>query len=271
MQPLRNLPESDWRGVRGVFTDIDDTLTTDGHLTAQAYDALARLHAAGYRVIPVTGRPAGWCDHIARMWPVTAVVGENGALYFHREAGHGRLRRHYAFDGEERQANVAKLAGIRRQVLDEVPGCGIASDQDYRVADLAIDFCEDVAPLDDAAIDRIVAIAESHGATAKVSSIHVNIWFGDFDKLSMTRRLARELFDEDDDALRRHYVFVGDSPNDVPMFEFFPLGIGVANAGQFLERMRTPPSYLAPSACGAGFAEIAHRLLAAGSMAENDR
>ncbi len=261
IQDLRHLPVAAIASLRGVLTDIDDTLTTRGRLTSQAYASLERLHDAGVRVIPITGRPAGWCDHIARMWPVSAVVGENGALYFHKDAASGKLIKRYAFGDVERAEFGSRLRAIRESVLAEVPGAGIASDQDYRVADLAVDFCEDVAPLPDADIDRIVSIAECHGATAKVSSIHVNIWFGDYDKLSMTRRMCRELFDENDDGMRQHYVFVGDSPNDEPMFGFFPLSVGVANVAGFLPRMRTPPRYATGSECGAGFAELADALL----------
>src|SRR5512139_637866 len=68
--------------LRGLLFDIDETLTTEGKLTAGAYAAMARLKGAGKLVVPITGRPAGWCDEIARMWPVDAVVGENGAFYF---------------------------------------------------------------------------------------------------------------------------------------------------------------------------------------------
>ncbi len=260
MQHLDGLRTADLARVRGVLTDIDDTLTTAGRLTPGAYAALDRLLDAGFRVIPITGRPAGWCDHIARMWPVSAVVGENGAFYFHRDAG-GALVKRYAFDDVERFENGRRLDAIREAVLAEVPGAGIASDQDYRVADLAIDFCEDVAPLPDADIDRIVSVAESFGATAKVSSIHVNIWFGEFDKLSMTRTLCRELFGESDDDLRQRYVFVGDSPNDEPMFRFFPLGVGVANVRRFADRMQTPPAFVTAGECGAGFEALAEVLV----------
>ncbi|HEU0290571.1 MAG TPA: HAD hydrolase family protein, partial [Burkholderiales bacterium] len=82
MLPLSEFPVEVRRSIRGVLCDIDDTLTTGGRLTAGAYGAMERLQQAGLPVIPITGRPAGWCDHIARMWPVAAVVGENGAFYF---------------------------------------------------------------------------------------------------------------------------------------------------------------------------------------------
>ena len=93
MKPLAEMPIEARGRIRGVLTDLDGTLTTHGRLFAAAYTALERLRAAGLLVIPVTGRPAGWCDHIARMWPVDAVVGENGAFYF--LFSHGRLQKHY--------------------------------------------------------------------------------------------------------------------------------------------------------------------------------
>ena len=82
MQDIRALGQATLDRIRYVLTDIDDTVTTDGRLPAKSYDALERLQNAGLAVIPITGRPAGWCDMIARFWPVDAVVGENGAFYF---------------------------------------------------------------------------------------------------------------------------------------------------------------------------------------------
>lgn len=261
MRPLSTMPPEARRAIRGVLTDIDDTLSTEGRLTAEAYAALERLRAAGKLVIPVTGRPAGWCDHIARMWPVDAVVGENGAFYMHYDAKARRLVRRFAVPGTERRANRAKLATIGEKILAAVPGAALASDQRYREADLAIDFREDVAPLPRAAIDRIVAMMEAEGLTAKVSSIHVNGWFGRYDKLAMTRTLFAEIFGLDLDAERDRYVFAGDSPNDAPMFAFFPNAVGVANVRAFADRIATLPAYITTNEAGAGFAELAAVLL----------
>ena len=130
-----------------MFCDIDDTLTTGGRLGAEAYAALERLRCAGKLVIPVTGRPAGWCDHIARMWPVDAVVGENGAFYFYYDGARKKLVQRFLFDAAARAANREKMAAVRERILREVPGCALASDQLYREADLAIDYCEDVPRL----------------------------------------------------------------------------------------------------------------------------
>jgi HAD superfamily hydrolase (TIGR01484 family) len=261
MRLLSTLPENARGAMRGVLTDIDDTLSSRGKITAQAYAAMERLHDAGRLVIPVTGRPAGWCDHVARMWPVDAVVGENGALYMIHDDRAGKLRRHFAAGPDERRADRERLAAIATTILREVPGCALASDQFYREADLAIDYREDVPPLSDECVERIVALMRAEGMSAMVSSIHVNGWFGNHDKLSMTRRLLADEFGLDLDRERERFVFVGDSPNDAPMFDFFPYSVGVANVRNFGARLFTPPKYVTVSEAGAGFAELADFLL----------
>ena len=263
MRPLAEFPRAARKAIRGVLTDIDDTLTIDGHLPAVAYAALERLRDAGLIVIPVTGRPAGWCDHIARMWPVDAVVGENGAFWFRHDAREGKLVKRYVVNDEERALRRARLGAIADRVLREVPGSAIASDQDYREADLAIDFREDVAPLPLGEVQRIVQIMEAEGLTAKASSIHVNGWFGGYDKLSTTRLMMREEFAIDVEASRDAFVFAGDSPNDQPMFRFFPNAVGVANVRDMEELMRDLPAWVTPSRGSHGFAELADALLAA--------
>ena len=263
MQPLVAMPLAARAAMRGVLADIDDTLSTGGRVTAEAYAAMESLRDAGLILIPITGRPAGWCDHIARMWPVDAVVGENGALYMRHDQAAGRLRKRYVATEVERGAYRRRLAEVAEAILREVPGAALASDQPYRESDLAIDFCEDVPRLPDDAIDRIIALMRAAGMTAKMSSIHVNGWFGTYDKLAMTRTLLHEEFGIDVDAERDRFIFVGDSPNDAPMFEHFPYSVGVANVRAFAGRIATPPAYVTQRESGAGFAELAAHLLAA--------
>jgi len=261
--PLSEFPIQERRAVRGVFCDIDDTLTTGGRLTADAYAAMERLERAGLQVVPITGRPAGWCDHIARMWPVAAVIGENGAFFFRYDRAARSMRRRYVHDAETRSAQREHLQQIAAAVLAEVPGAAIAADQAYRETDLAIDYCEDVARLPREAVDRIVQLMQAHGLTAKVSSIHVNGWFGGYDKLAMSKVLFAERFATDLDAANARYAYAGDSPNDAPMFGFFANSIGVANVARFDGRMAAEPQYVARAAAGAGFAEIVAHLLGA--------
>ena len=256
MKPLSAL---DPRGIRAVLVDIDDTLTSDGKLTALAYAALERLHQAGKRVVPVTGRPAGWCDHIARMWPVDAVVGENGAFYFF--FADGRLQRRYTDPPEVRREKRARLERLAGEILRQVPGAALAADQAYRETDLAIDYCEDVAPLPLSQAERIAELMRAAGLTAKVSSIHVNGWFGEYDKLTMARLLFAERFQVDLQAANRSFAYVGDSPNDAPMFGFFENSVGVANVQRFAGRLAAEPKFVTEARAGAGFAELADRLL----------
>jgi HAD superfamily hydrolase (TIGR01484 family) len=263
MRPLHEFPPEARQAVRGVFADIDDTLTTGGLLTAAAYSAMEKLCGAGLQVVPITGRPAGWCDHIARMWPVAGVVGENGAFYFHYDRVQRVMQRRFVDEPAMRAQHRERLRAIGAEIVRAVPGAAIAADQLYRETDLAIDFCEDVPRLADGDIERIVEIMQSRGLTAKVSSIHVNGWFGSYDKLGMTRTMMRECYGVDIDHERDCYVFIGDSPNDAPMFAHFPHAVGVANIRDFAGRLAHEPAYVTDAASGAGFCEFVDCLLAA--------
>lgn len=257
MNPLSAL--HDPGRIRGLLFDIDETLTTDGKLTAEAYGAMERLKRAGKLLVPVTGRPAGWCDHIARMWPVDAVVGENGAFYFC--LNQGKLHKKFHDLEDVRALNRTRLRAIGRQILGQVPGCALASDQPYRETDLAIDFCEDVSPLPLETAGRIAALMREAGLNARISSIHVNGWFGNYDKLAMTKQLFAEFFNCGPASLQQEFAFAGDSPNDAPMFSYFDVSVGVANVLRFAGHIETPPKYVTPNAAGAGIAELAAHLL----------
>ena len=119
------------------------------------------------------------------------------------------------------------------------------------------------SPLPMGQVQRIVDIMTAEGLTAKASSIHVNGWFGGYDKLSTSRQMMAEEFAIDLDAAREQFVFAGDSPNDQPMFEFFPNAVGVANVREMEELMTRLPAWVTPSRGSLGFAELAEALLAA--------
>lgn len=263
MKSFNALPDAALRRVRGILTDIDGTLTTDGRLPATTYLALDRLARAGLHVIPVTGRCIAWAEILVRLWPVDAIIGENGAFYSHIH--HNKLVTRFLDDAATRAANLEKIHALGQRIVREVPGCALASDQAWHAADLAIDHAEDVAPLPQAAVDRIAALMREAGMTATVSSIHVNGWFGQHDKLSMSRLCARELLGDDVgdlDAARDEWLFIGDSANDAAMFGHFPLSVGVANVREILDQLPVAPAYVTEAAGGEGFAEMAERLLA---------
>ncbi len=259
-RPWADAPREALRQVVGVLTDIDDTLTTEGALAAEAHAALQGLQAAGLPVVAITGRPMGWSEPFARAWPLDAIVAENGAVaLFHEQ---GELRIEYAQDEGTRAANLQRLKATAERVLREVPGSTLARDSAGRVTDIAIDHSE-FAHLSPRQIEQVVAIMRSEGMNATVSSIHINGWFGSHDKLSGARWITRRLHDRELDAEHARWVYVGDSTNDQLMFGHFPLSVGVANLLRFAPELTTWPAYLTRGERGAGFAEVAERLIEA--------
>jgi HAD superfamily hydrolase (TIGR01484 family) len=256
--PLSALPDAAARGVRGVLTDIDDTLTDAGGIDPRALAALEALRAAGIPVVAITGRPKGWSEPFARDWPIEAIVAENGAVALFREGA--ELVVEYAQDAATRAANARRLAAAAARVLRDVPGSRLARDSAGRVTDIAVDHSE-FEHLTPAQVEQVVAAMRAEGLHATVSSIHVNGWYGDHDKLSGARWIVRRRLGRDLDAERGHWVYVGDSTNDQLMFGAFELSVGVANLMRFAAELQTWPAYLAQGERGAGFAEVARRIL----------
>ena len=255
---MKNLKDFNSK-IEFVLTDIDDTLTTEGQLGSAAYSALWQLYNKGLKIIPITGRPAGWCELIARQWPVAGVIGENGGFYFHYS--NKKMQRWFATDKSNLEPNQKKLNLIKTEILNTIPGTAVASDQFCRLMDLAIDFCEDVPALSKSDVEKIVKIFIQHGAQAKVSSIHVNGWFGNYNKLSTTLQFLKDHFNlSESDALKK-CAFVGDSPNDEPMFQNFPHSFGVANIQEFKLSIKHLPTYISTKKGGDGFSEIADQII----------
>ena len=260
-RPWADVPLNALRGVLGVLTDIDDTLTTEGAITADALGALRRLRDAGIRVIAITGRPMGWSEPFARDWPIDAIVAENGAVALFRDA-EGGLAIEHAQDEATRSVNARRLRQVAARVLRDVPGSCLAQDSAGRVTDIAIDHSE-FAHLAPRQIEQVVAVMRSEGMNATVSSIHINGWFGDHSKLSGARWIVQRLLARDLEAETERWIYVGDSTNDQLMFGHFALSVGVANLMVFAEQLTVWPAYLTQGERGAGFAEVAQRLLEA--------
>jgi HAD superfamily hydrolase (TIGR01484 family) len=270
MLPLAHWPAADQRRITGVFTDIDDTLTTEGAITPDALQALAELKSAGLHVIPITGRPVGWSEPFALAWPVDAIVAENGAVALISgqiglqplPGGREQLSKRYQQDEATRLSNYARMQQVAARVVREVPGAVISQDSPGRETDIAIDHSEFVH-LPPAAIAQAVQIMQNEGMNATVSSIHINGWFGAHNKLEGARWIVRELFGRDLDAEMDGWVYVGDSTNDQLMFEAFPHSVGVANIRRFEAELSHKPRYITDGERGAGFTEVAAALLAA--------
>ncbi len=253
MIKIQNFPAKTAKNLKAVFMDIDGTLTNDGKLLPQAYNSLWQLKEMGFRVVPVTGRPAGWCDLIVRQWPVDGVIGENGAFAFWLEDK--KLKR--LFHPTIAKPNMKeKLAEVKEIILKEIPGSRVAAGYAYSLFDLPIDFREEEPDLGFRVAEDIKNIFERLGATAKVSDIHVNGWFGDYNKLAMVRLFSQEVWGENLEEYKEQYVFCGDSPNDEPMFAYFDNSIAVANISPFIANLKSLPTYISTNEGGLGFAEF---------------
>ena len=252
---------AEWRpsSIIGVFTDIDDTLTTEGAITADALQALADLKTAGLHVVPITGRPVGWSEPFVQSWQVDAIVAENGAVGLTHSSATG-LRKLYQQDANTRSANFARMQTVLSEIERNVPGAGRSQDSAGRETDIAIDHSEFTQlPLN--AIEDVVRLMRSAGMTATVSSIHINGWFGEHSKLTGARWIVQALWGRDLDAEIDQWVYVGDSTNDQVMFEHFPHSVGVANIRRFEAQLTHPPRYITQGERGAGFSELVQHLL----------
>lgn len=256
-------PLAEWQPgeIIGVFTDIDDTLTTEGAITDDALQALAQLQAAGLKVVAITGRPVGWSEPFARAWPLDAIVAENGAVALLRDDKHpGGLCKLYQDPAELRAERFARLQAVLERIERDVPGARRAQDSAGRETDIAIDHSE-FTTLPAEAIDAVVALMQASGLRATVSSIHINGWIGTHDKLAGARWIVQQLWGRALDDERAQWVYVGDSTNDQIMFEHFEHCVGVANVRRFAAQLQHPPRYITQGERGAGFAELARHLL----------
>jgi HAD superfamily hydrolase (TIGR01484 family) len=231
MEPLHALrPER----LRGLVFDIDDTVTQNGVLQPSAYSAMHLLANAGILLVAVTGRPLGWADLFARLWPVRIAVGENGAGW--AWVDDAQFHEGYFCDAKERAAHAALLERVRADVAAQMPDVRVSSDDRARRCDLAFDVGESVS-LPREQIDRLVGILESHGTRSSVSTVHAHAVPGPWSKASGVSAALREVLSVELDSELERWVFVGDSGNDAEAFAYFPNSVGVANVRAHLDRL----------------------------------
>ncbi|VVE66505.1 HAD family hydrolase [Pandoraea captiosa] len=256
MQALSLAPPHQFSDVRFVLTDMDETLTYRGRLSAPTYDALARLEAAGIRVIPVTAAPAGWCDQMARMWPVDGVIAENGGLFLRRGPDGHHVERHFWHTHDRLDQIAAQLRAIAQRVKDALPEAAHADDQIFRLTSLAY------RRGDEASDRRILDVLTQAGANATVNNLWVLGWIGGYDKLSMSLRILDDVYGVDADAASEWIAYSGDSTNDAPMFGYFKHTAGVSTVVDYLPQLPVPPRWVTRGPGGTGFVEFADAILA---------
>lgn len=257
---LQQLSAAQLEPVKYILTDVDDTLTWESNLPVETYQALSDLIAAGYVVIPVTGGCAGWSDLIARLWPVSGVITEGGACFLQKQAS-GKLDYHYWNSANDMHIKKLALLAKVEALLPEFAPLQLARDQAYRLTDVAVDYAQDLNPALPELRDAMLAKLHSQGIQAKASSIHINIWFGNYDKFAMAERVLKQHYGLNDQQILEQVMYVGDAPNDESMFAKFPLSFGVANIRQHLENMTQRPNWITQKPGGHGFAELANKLL----------
>ena len=259
MKPLTFWPISARAKIVGVFTDIDDTLTTEGAITPDALQALHDLKAAGLMVIPITGRPVGWSIPFASTWPVNAIVAENGAVALLHDATQNQISKIYQQNLVTRTHKFEQMQRIAQKVLKEIPGTAIAQDSTGRETDIAFDHSE-FHHLSQEQIQQVLTLLQQEGMTATVSSIHINAWFGDHNKWHGAQWILKELTGRDLKQELDQWVYVGDSTNDQVMFEHFTHSVGVANIKRFEKELKHLPKHITQQERGSGFAEVVRLL-----------
>lgn len=258
LRPIAELDPATLAPVRFVLTDMDETLTWRGRLSAATYTALERLQAAGIRVIPVTAAPAGWCDQMARMWPVDGVIGENGGLYFHRQAdGHDGIALSFWHHATGARAEAdAKLRLAAEAVARALPAIRPAADQPFRLTSLAY---SDPGP---ALRGPLIETLRAAGLQVTLNNLWVLGWVGAYDKLAAARRVLASHYGLDIDADREAVLYTGDSTNDGPMFAFFRHTVGVSTVLDYRDRLVALPRWITRGPGGSGFVEAAEAVLA---------
>jgi HAD superfamily hydrolase (TIGR01484 family) len=269
MTPISTWPLEHRRQIIGVFTDIDDTLTTDGAITPDALQALHNLKAAGLHVIPITGRPVDWSEEFALAWPVDAIVAENGAVALQNICKissqpntvlRKQLSKSYQLDAAKRASNYARMQRVLARIERDIPGAQRSTDSTGRETDIAIDHSE-FTHLSPQRMAQVVQLMQQEGMHATVSSIHINAWYGEHNKLHGARWIVRQLFDRDLDAELDRWAYIGDSTNDQLMFEAFTHSVGVANIARFVPQLTHLPRYVTQGERGSGFTQFSQHLL----------
>jgi hydroxymethylpyrimidine pyrophosphatase-like HAD family hydrolase len=256
LRPLSALSANALRNIDYLLFDVDETFTTHGLLTSEAYASLFALRDAGITAIPVTGRPSGWGNVMLSTWPIKACVTENGGVMSWRDAHNV----HHAHRGA---AYIETLRALGERIVARYPMVRISADQPYRLTDLAIDYAEQSSDVSEEAIVGIVAMMRADGYLTAVSSIHIHAYFPVNEKADGVYPLMHTAFAMTSDDVHQRCAFIGDSPNDASLFASIPLSVGVANVRAALDKIHTAPAYICTQSCGAGFIEFAQQLIAA--------
>jgi HAD superfamily hydrolase (TIGR01484 family) len=233
-----------------VATDMDGTLTTAGKFSSRLLEAFDILNLYGVKVLIVTGRSAGWVSGIANYLCVAGAIAENGGLYYSGTDGFfltpiTNIPEHR----HQLQKVFCHLQTKFPQIQESTDNCFRITDWTFDVAGLHSD---DLAALDN--------MCEEMGWSFTYSTIQCHIKPQGQTKAVGLARVLQQYFPQ---YKINQVVTVGDSPNDETMFDpnYFPLSVGVANIGEYLESLQHRPAYITHAAEGEGFCELAAAII----------
>tara|TARA_R110001583_G_scaffold51161_11_gene159797 strand:+ start:31191 stop:32030 length:840 start_codon:yes stop_codon:yes gene_type:complete len=264
-KPLSTLTFNQAKKIKWLLTDVDDTLTWQGKLPAETLLALEKLNSAGVNIVAVTGACAGWCDQIARLWPVHGVIGENGAFWMQKKNQQFISREMYPLS--QMRFRQSKLIQQLNILLEAYPEVDYAYDQAFRFCDVAINLSQDREPIQEHICNELVKkirrlSIDGQAVYATLSSIHLNVWVGHHSK-----RLTAEKYLLENNGIApmvlNEIAYIGDSLNDESMFSWLPMTFGVKNIEPVLNKLKAKPAYITTKNGGYGFTELADIILCA--------
>lgn len=234
-----------------IVSDVDDTITKNGKLHPAALKALWDLKNSGRTIILVTGGSVGWADAYLRQWPVDAVITESGAVMICLSK-EGEVI-HVTNPAINRDAVLKK----RAELLKVTSGLKFSSDQPARVFDVAYDK-KKMDPMEVKVLKNTLSIM---GANYAESSIHINAWFGDYDKKKAVKHFFQGPLEMKEDYYLEHSLYLGDSFNDQPLFGYIPTSIGMHTVQDQREKFDILPTYITEGGPGDGFCEVTKALV----------
>ncbi|MEM1369472.1 MAG: HAD family hydrolase [Cyanobacteria bacterium P01_H01_bin.15] len=249
--PLTPLTDSlfDWSQIRLIATDMDGTLTQNEQFTARLIEALTALAASNYIVIIVTGRSAGWVSAVEHYLPITGAIAENGGVYL--KTGKTPI---VMGEIESFERHRKRLSSVFEHLRLNHPNLRAANDNPFRLTDWTFD----VAGLSAAILAQLAQECDLYGWDFTYSNVQCHVRPKGQSKANALQTVLKDYFPK----LTPEQVLVcGDSPNDVDLFEHFPISVGVANIVAYQAEMPYLPNYLTPKAEVDGFLEIAEFLL----------